>query len=501
MEDFFGEEYQRQTNQQHSPNNNVPPPPTNTKKNQKITNVLLIFLIIGVFVVGVLVGSSMSTSSELKMLEQVVDVYKNNSLYYDEATWDTTFQQMIVNAGTYLLQTTDSYGFVLSPQELYDIVYPSDGSVSPTFGISFMQFQNVGYYITGVSYGSGAFVSDLRVGDIVLFINRMNFDEVDVRNASSTEVTNILSGKIGTTVTFTVLRGLDGFVNSKSPTNLTIQDIVVTKIKYETNYVDYYFGKDNTDMTTDEIKSKMQVGLLDDTEDVGYIRLNGFDAVYDENMEVTDSSSMQFKSAMMKFKEAYNGKGKLILDLRGNPGGSVDEAVSIASYLIYDFEKPTNRSFPVTTLKDRSGKTLRSYSSDGNFFADYFDVQVASQKPRIAVMTDGNSASASELLLGCMLDYNTGVQIGETTYGKGIAQTVEALNYTDTIIVQTSNGPSVTNYYYGIYYTFAKYYSPLTNTNIHGVGYTPGQYKKVDATNNKAMMQTAIEYFENSVRI
>lgn len=496
MEDFFGEEYQRQTNQQPSPNNNVPPPPTNTKKNQKISNVLLIFLIIGVFVVGVFVGSSMSTSSDLKMLEQVVDVYKNNSLYYDEATWDTTFQQMIVNAGTYLLQTTDSYGFVLSPQELYDLLYPTDGSVAPTFGISFTQFQKVGYYVTSVSYGSGAFVSDLRVGDIVLFINRDNFNEVDVRNSSSTEIANILAGEIGTTVTFTVLRGLDDFLNSQSSANLTVQDIVVTKIKYETNYVDYYFGKDNTDMTTDEIKSKMQVGLLDDTEDVGYIRLNGFDAVYDENMEVTDSSSMQFKSAMTKFKEAYNGKGKLILDLRGNPGGSVDEAVSIASYLIYDFEKPTNRSFPVTTLKDRSGKTLSSHSSDGNFFANYFDVQSAEQSPQIAVMTDGNSASASELLLGCILDYNTGVQIGETTYGKGIAQRVEALNYTDTVIIQTPNGPSITNYYYGIYYTFAKYYSPITGTNIHGIGYVPLQDNRVNAADNKSMMKFAIEYFE-----
>ena len=87
----------------------------------------------------------------------------------------------------------------------------------------------------------------------------------------------------------------------------------------------------------------------------------------------------------------------------------------------------------------------------------------------IVVWTDGGSASASELLTGALRDYQTAVQMGVTTYGKGIAQTWKELPFYGT----------VTNIYgqqetcpWAIYFTVASYYSPF-GKNIHGFGYTP----------------------------
>ena len=88
--------------------------------------------------------------------------------------------------------------------------------------------------------------------------------------------------------------------------------------------------------------------------------------------------------------------------------------------------------------------------------------------------TDGNSASASELVTGALKDYGAAVQMGTCTYGKGIAQTIETLNrYKQTFIV---NGTSVTMPW-AVYFTVDKYYTPADSNfsnNLHGKGLTPG---------------------------
>ena len=484
--DFFNEEYNKYVEYNQS-QTNVPPSSPQRSQNKPVRTLLLIFLIIAVFVMGILIGSLSQETSEWGLLKDVVKKYKNNSIYYDEATWDTTFKQMIVNAGTYMLQTTDNYGFVLTPQEYYDLLYPAEGSTSPTFGMGYLSVQNVGFYINSVSYGSGAHKGDLQVGDIVLFINRQGFDEVDLRSASTDQVAQILSGGWGTQVTLTVLRGFDDLTSNSKGATLTINDVTIKKVPYENNFVDYYFGENSTDMDN-ALQTKLKVNELNGTN-IGYIRLNGFEAVYDENQQIVDSSSMQFKNAMTIFKNKYDGIGKLILDLRGNPGGSVSEAVAIASYLIYDQAKPTAKNYLVTTLRGQNDALLETYYSDGNYFADYFNID---DTPKIVVLTDGGSASASELLLGCILDYGTGVQVGETTYGKGIAQTVQPLDSMGQIVISTADGQTKTsNFYYGIYYTFARYYSPVTTQNIHGTGYTPNTSNLINSTDVTSLISRA----------
>lgn len=490
MEDFFGEEYQKQSNNQNHYDNAPPPPMAKNNTNKYVRTALIIFLIIAVFILGLLLGQNIGTTGDLAILNDVINEFKNNSIYYDKDTWEETLSNMIVNAGTYMLQTEDSYGYLLGPAELYSILYPSDATTSPTFGISFINTQGMGYYVNNISYGSGAYKSGLSVGDIVILINRDGFDSVDVRSASSEEINAILGGDYGTTVTFTVVRGFDSINEQGGNSTIEIKDIILSKIKYENNFVDYYFGKDNTDITDSALLSKLSLNLLDGT-DIGYIKLNSFESVYD-GQQLVDSASMQFANAMKEFKEVYGGNGKLVLDLMGNPGGNVAEATEIASYLVYDFDSPNKRNYLATTLKGQNNKNSEDYYTSGNYFAEYFDEEDAKITSPIVVFTDNNSASASELLLGAILDYGTGVQVGETSYGKGIAQTVKALNYTGTFQVENSNGGYTTlEFYYGIYYTFAKYYSPVTETNIHGVGYTPKEENKVDVTQMTELLNRA----------
>jgi carboxyl-terminal processing protease len=134
-------------------------------------------------------------------------------------------------------------------------------------------------------------------------------------------------------------------------------------------------------------------------------------------------------------------------------------------------------------MKERDATQTYSVKSS---YDNYFD---RSQGIQILVATDGNSASASELLLGAMLDYNTCVHIGETSFGKGIAQ------YIEPILKGTfeRDGKTYTSYY-GIYYTAAYYYTP-NGINIHHIGFTPDeQYRAYDYEN---IMDITLNYFGN----
>ena len=115
----------------------------------------------------------------------------------------------------------------------------------------------------------------------------------------------------------------------------------------------------------------------------------------------------------------------LIIDLRDNPGGSVDTANEIGEYLV-----PKG---VLTYIQDKAGER-KDYNCSGD----------KTWNGPLVVLVNGNSASASEIIAGAVKDYNTGKLVGTTTFGKGIVQTTTTL----------SDGSAVK-------YTFAKYYTPV----------------------------------------
>ncbi len=157
---------------------------------------------------------------------------------------------------------------------------------------------------------------------------------------------------------------------------------------------------------------------------VAYIRIIEFD-------EVTPG---QFKEALQTARN--RGMRGLVLDLRGNPGGSVNAVVDIARMLL-----PEGL---VVYTEDKYGKR-EEYSCDGN---NEFELP-------LVVLIDGNSASASELLSGAIQDYHKGTLVGTTTFGKGIVQQMLTLRDGSAVKI-----------------TISSYYTP-NGRNIHGTGIEP----------------------------
>lgn len=157
---------------------------------------------------------------------------------------------------------------------------------------------------------------------------------------------------------------------------------------------------------------------------MGYIYISEFDTVTAE----------QFNEAIDDLLD--QGMESLILDLRDNPGGQLDTVVSMADRLLPEGV--------ILTMEDKNGN-VRSETSDEE---NQLDIPMAA-------IINGNSASASEVFVGALKDYEKAVVVGETSFGKGIVQS----------LWQLSDGS-------GIKFTTEVYYTP-NGTSLNGVGITP----------------------------
>ena len=156
----------------------------------------------------------------------------------------------------------------------------------------------------------------------------------------------------------------------------------------------------------------------------GYLRIAEFDEV----------TTKQFEDAMAKLKK--DGMTRLIVDLRGNPGGNLDTVVEILRHIL-----PKGK---IVTIRDREGRT-EVYRSEG---------KTPLQIP-LVVLVNENSASASEIFAGAVKDYGLGTLMGQTTFGKGIVQQLYPLK--DGTMVKL---------------TVAEYLTPK-GINIHKKGVQP----------------------------
>lgn len=188
--------------------------------------------------------------------------------------------------------------------------------------------------------------------------------------------------------------------------------------------------------------------MLDDG--IGYLEILEFDTITVE----------QFQSAMKSLEE--EGMEKLIIDVRDNPGGTLQSVCDILDELLPD-------GLMVYT-EDKYGHR-EEYTSDA---AHQFT------KP-LAVLVNENSASASEVFSGAVKDYGLGTLVGTTTFGKGIVQRVYNL----------SDGS-------GVKLTVAKYYTPNGN-DIHGKGITPDiEVEPDEETEEDDQLQAAIDILNQS---
>lgn len=186
--------------------------------------------------------------------------------------------------------------------------------------------------------------------------------------------------------------------------------------------------------------------LLEDR--IGYIAITEFDDVTDD----------QFLAAMDDLES--QGMEKLIIDLRNNGGGLVDVTCTILDRLL-----PEGL---IVYTEDKNGERQEEFS-DANCF-----------EGEMAVLVNGNSASASEIFAGAIKDYGVGTLIGTQTFGKGIVQSLFPLSDGSAIKI-----------------TVSRYYTPAGN-NIHEVGITPDIILEFDENAEEDnQLQKAIEVLSN----
>lgn len=227
-------------------------------------------------------------------------------------------------------------------------------------------------------------------------------DGKEVTGISLDQVVAMIKGKEGTTVTLTIIR--DG----------------------ESDYLDIDVERRKVEIPTVEYE------MLEDR--IGYIAVSGFEGV----------TADQFKKAYEELSDM--GMEKVIIDLRDNGGGLVNVVIDMLDYLL-----PAGDLFYV---KDKNGTVGMEYESDEN----------AALTIPLAVLVNGNSASASEVFAGNVKEFGVGTLVGTTTFGKGIMQQMFYTNAANTA---------------GIKLTVADYYIH-GGVNIHEVGIEPDVEEELD---------------------
>ena len=379
----------------------------NKSNNSKVKVLKYIVLIavlgvtyLGVFYLGNMVatkGVIMGTVPEKAIddLSQVGDVSKYYNLFNLRNMLFSTYdgeiddEKLLEGAMKGMADAIgDPYTVYMNQDEFVTFIESSKGSF---YGIGAqLGIRDNNVTIIAPVEGSPAEKAGLKAGDIILKV-----DDYEVNELNTEAVVSRVRGEEGVPVTLTIKR--EGVEN---PLEI---EIVRAEIK------------------TESVKGE----ILEDG--IGYIQLTTF-----SDEEVSD----KFAEKLNELKQ--QGMKKLILDLRGNPGGYLNECVEIASNFIPEGEV-------ITYTIDKYDKKVISNSLGGD----------AIGMP-LVVLVDGGSASASEVVTGALRDYEVATIIGTRTFGKGIVQQLRVLP----------------NDMGGLKVTTSKYYTP-NGENIHGTGIEP----------------------------
>ena len=275
--------------------------------------------------------------------------------------------------------------------EIYEEVEKDNSGQFGGIGVV-LRMADTGLLMMKVNNGGPADKSGIKKGDVIVEIESEKVMDMDLKDAL-----NCLKGEPGTDVEVKVFRASD-----KSEHNMLITREII------------------------KISPVSGTKLIEDK--IGYVKLSQF----------TRPTVEKLDEALIKLKE--QGMNALIFDLRNNPGGFVASAVDVCSRFI-------EKDKLVVFTKGREGAKKNVFNSKE------CGVRVCSIP--MVILINEMSASASEIVSGCLKDYKRAVLVGEKSYGKGSVQTV----------VKLSNSGAAK-------FTIAKYYTPNAYV-IHGAGIEP----------------------------
>lgn len=374
-----------------------------------------------------------NVKQELALLVNTVKEY-----YYEKVDTDKMLEEVLkeaddktetaVLAKRFVEKLKDPYSEYYTVKELEDFNSSMKGQYYG-IGVEISKDEKTGgIRINKIFPNSPAAKAKLKKGDIILKAGKKNLTKLEL-----VEATTYVKGKKGSKITLTILRG-----KSKKKISVERNEVVMPSVSSKT----YEKGK------------------------IGYIRVMAF----------LDNTDEEFVAALNKLEK--KGIEGLIIDLRDNGGGLVDVAHNML-----------DRILP-------NGKEIYSFGyNDGtkNHYITGNDIKDIGKKDEIfvypiAILLNGNSASASELFTGALKDYNYAEVVGEVSYGKGVAQSIIPL-------LDDKDG----NLKGGVKLTTIKYYLP-NGESINKVGIEP-DYKILDdkTTTKDEQLEKAILEIKNKI--
>jgi carboxyl-terminal processing protease len=365
---------------------------------------LIYGLVVATVLLNLAIGAHIYLSSA-QAAESKDSVYPNLELFanvlekvrtdYVDGT-NLTYHDLVYDALKGMIDSLDPHSEFMDPEEYQELQSDTEGEFGG-LGLVVTMKDNYVTVVTPMDDTPG-FRAGILAGDRIVKINGRSAEKMALPDA-----VKMLRGKPDTQVTVTIQR----------PSSGTTRDFTLTRAVINVDMVKDINGKKDFPLGPDKI---------------GYIRITSFG----------DNTSDELEDALKTLKA--EGMQALILDLRGNPGGLLDEAVGVCSKFL-----PRGQLVVTTEGRDPDQNSTRRADGHGDELKGM---------PMVVLVNLG-SASASEIVTGCLQDLHRAVILGEKTFGKGSVQSIFPLDDGSALKLTT-----------------AKYYTP-SHRVIHEHGITP----------------------------
>lgn len=337
---------------------------------------------------GMLASAAPVGNIPYKELRLFSDIYANINQHYVEEVEAT---QIIEGAIRGMLRGLDPYSVYLTEDQYKNLKIGTTGKFG---GLGIEISMDKGYIrVTAPIEGTPAYRAGILSGDLIVQI-----DDKSVDGMTLSEGVELMRGKVGTQVTLMISRG------GRPPFAVTLTRAIIKR---------------------ESIKNV----LLDDN--IAYVRISNFQVKTGQELRhALATMQQQIKGA------SFNG---IILDLRSNPGGVLNEAIEVSDVFL-DSQKL------VVYTRGRTADSIHEYKTR--------NVQQYAEVP-LVVMIDSRTASASEIVTGALKDHQRATVMGMKSFGKASVQTIHPIDKTRALKLTT-----------------ARYYTPVGNM-IHGTGIEP----------------------------
>lgn len=316
-----------------------------------------------------LMGAPMQNGDVQKRLKEYTDLLSAVSTWSAE---EVTPDKLVYASVDGMLRNLDPHTSFLEPKEYADMQDRQKGTFYG-LGILVTKRNDQVTVITPLE-GTPASRLGIRAGDVIAEVEGTSTDDLTLD-----EVVKRLKGPKGTTVNIKIKR-----IGMKDSIPLSIVRAAIP---------------------TNSISNVLMI-----RPGIGYIRVKDF----------TSTTVRELDEAIEKLEG--QGMQKLVLDLRGNPGGLLDAAVGVSDHFL-------DKGQMIVYTKGRTPDSAQEYTAPGKH--EKFDLPVV-------VMVNRGSASASEIVAGAIQDHDRGLVVGETSWGKGLVQSVYTLQYNAGLALTTS---------------------------------------------------------------